>query len=67
MLRKSFFMDGETLMVSMKPDPSTTVTRAATEEEGADYTTQEGPKPAKSEPVPSDSPEDGTPAKKAKK
>ncbi len=36
-MRREFFMDGETLMVSIKADASTVVTRPATKEEEAEH------------------------------
>lgn len=50
-MRHKFFMDGDTLMVEMRPDASTVVTRPATEEEGADYEAAQKPKRPKKEKV----------------
>lgn len=50
MLRKSYFMDGETLMVSQSPDSTTVTTRPATKEEEADYMTPEGAAEPESKP-----------------
>ena len=43
-MRHEFFMEGKTLMVSMKPDASTVVTRPATAEEKAEHDAAKKPK-----------------------
>ena len=44
MLPRKFFMDGKTLMVEMKPDASSAVTRPATADEKAEYEAAKKPK-----------------------
>lgn len=62
-----FFMDGDTLMVSMKCDPSTVATRPATDEEKTEYDERmeylAAQDEQESDPAdePSDDPADGTP------
>lgn len=43
-MRREFFMDDKTLMVSMKPDASTVVTRPATGAEKAEHEAASKPK-----------------------
>lgn len=43
-MKTEFFMDGKTLMVSTRCDPSTVVTRPATDDEKAQYEAAKKPK-----------------------